>query len=224
MTAATRPRIDDEQRRARLGVRHLLTAGHRAASAEQAVDAVVAAHATAPATVFLTVAARLAEPAVAPTEHALYQDRSLVRMHGMRHTLFVVGEALAPTVHSSTTLKAADRERQGTIADFAARWGSRSERVFKTADTLGHGKPADAAGRLEQLVGIGWAERGLTIKCTACGISSFLPLSTVPERGAATHARPRGSSSPPTRQPTTPAPRSCCQTSTQVSTPSGLPS
>ncbi|GAA2840674.1 winged helix DNA-binding domain-containing protein [Kitasatospora paracochleata] len=118
MTA--RPRIDDEQRRARLGVRHLLAPAHRADRTEDVAGAVVALHATDPSTVFLSVAARLRAPSAAPTEQALYEDDTLVRMHGMRHTLFVVDEAAAPVVHSSTTLKVAARERRSMLAAFAA--------------------------------------------------------------------------------------------------------
>ncbi|ROR33853.1 hypothetical protein EDD39_7675 [Kitasatospora cineracea] len=70
--------------------------------------------------------------------------------------------------------------------EFVERWGSRSERVFKSSASLGYGTHADAADRLERLAGISWVERGLTIKCAACGISSFLPLSRVPERGPGT--------------------------------------
>ncbi|MCX5216117.1 hypothetical protein OG689_44085 [Kitasatospora sp. NBC_00240] len=69
--------------------------------------------------------------------------------------------------------------------EFAARWGGRSERVFKSAAKLGHGTVEAASAALERLADVGWAERGLEIKCGACGITTFLPLSGVPERGAA---------------------------------------
>ncbi|WP_033822383.1 winged helix DNA-binding domain-containing protein [Kitasatospora sp. MBT63] len=127
----TRPRIDDHQRRTRLAVRQLLAPAHRAATPEQVADAVVALHATDPATVFLSTAARLgpaqgpgrtAPDPVPPLERALYEDGTLVRMHGMRHTLFVVPAALAPAVQASTTSKVAERERRGFTA-FAAEGG-----------------------------------------------------------------------------------------------------
>jgi len=157
-----RPTIDDDQRRARLGVRHLLAPARRAGHAEEAVDAVVALHATDPATVFLAIAARQADRAdgadraavgTADTERALYEDGTLVRMHGMRHTLFVVDERLAPTVHASTTLKAAGRERRGMLAFFAdggldPAWVSDVERA--TLAALADGAEATGAqlGRL----------------------------------------------------------------------------
>jgi hypothetical protein len=49
---------------------------------------------------------------VAETGRALYEDRSLVRMHGMRHTVFVFPTVLTAVVHASTGLAV------------AARWGS----------------------------------------------------------------------------------------------------
>ena len=51
---------------------------------------VVALHATDPATVHLSAAARMREPDVAAVERALYDERSLIRMLGMRRTMFVV--------------------------------------------------------------------------------------------------------------------------------------
>ncbi|WP_457027909.1 winged helix DNA-binding domain-containing protein [Kitasatospora sp. P5_F3] len=120
MTA--RPRIDDRQRRARLATRQLLAPAHRADAPEQVVEALVALHATDPATVFLSTAARLARPEPADLERALYQDETLLRMHGMRHTLFVVPADLAPVVYASSTRKVAEKERRGLLA-FAAEGG-----------------------------------------------------------------------------------------------------
>ncbi|MEU4746089.1 winged helix DNA-binding domain-containing protein, partial [Actinosynnema sp. NPDC023658] len=58
----TLPDIDDTQRRARLGLRHLLST--RAATVEDVVEAVVGLHATDPATVYLSACARLQHPSV----------------------------------------------------------------------------------------------------------------------------------------------------------------
>ncbi|WP_371501082.1 winged helix DNA-binding domain-containing protein [Kitasatospora sp. NBC_00374] len=137
MTA--RPHIDDAQRRARLGVRQLLAPQHRAATPEQVTRAVVALHASDPASVFLSTAARLADPApVAAVEKALYEDATLVRMHGMRRTLFVVPAGLASTVQASTTVKVAAKERIGFTAfaatgGFDTDWLAEAEREALTA-------------------------------------------------------------------------------------------
>jgi Winged helix DNA-binding domain len=103
-------RLGDDERRARLGVRHLL-AGAGAAGPVEAARAVVALHATDPATVHLSAAARMAAPDVAAVERALYDDRSLIRMLGMRRTMFVVPDGLAPAVQASCTDAIAARER-----------------------------------------------------------------------------------------------------------------
>ncbi|MGW4380170.1 winged helix DNA-binding domain-containing protein [Kitasatospora sp. NPDC004531] len=133
-----RPKFDDDQRRARLARRHRLAPDTRAAHAEQVVDDLVAVHASDPATVFLAVSARLATPGVADTERALYQDRTVLRQHGMRSTLFAVPAALAPTVHASTTAKVAARERARLLKDFAASgrdaaWTARVEAAVRAA-------------------------------------------------------------------------------------------
>ncbi|MEW1674469.1 winged helix DNA-binding domain-containing protein [Streptomyces noursei] len=112
---ATRPRIDAAQRRARLARRHLLAPEHRAATAEETADAVVALHASDPATVHLAACARLRAPDRTEVERALYDDRSLVRMLCMRRTLFALGTELAPVVASAAARPIAARERRGLV-------------------------------------------------------------------------------------------------------------
>jgi hypothetical protein len=109
------------ERRARLAVRHRLAGAARAAGPQEVAESLVALHGTDPATVFLAVGARLADPArtVAATQRALYEDRSLVRMHGMRHTVFVFPTELTAVVHASTGLAVAARERAALVKDMA---------------------------------------------------------------------------------------------------------
>ncbi|GAA1090670.1 winged helix DNA-binding domain-containing protein [Nocardiopsis composta] len=107
------PRITDAQRRARLVRRHLLAPAYRVPAPEQVADALVALHATDPATVFLAVAARSTDPDPARTERALYEDLSLTRMLSMRRTMFVLPAALAPQVRASTARAVAAKERAG---------------------------------------------------------------------------------------------------------------
>ncbi|MFE1443177.1 winged helix DNA-binding domain-containing protein [Streptomyces sp. NPDC058739] len=117
----TRRYVDGAERRARLGVRHRLAGGARAAGPEEVTGSLVALHGTDPATVYLSVGARLAEPAgtVASTERALYEERSLVRMHGMRRTVFVFPAELTAVVHASTGMAVAARERAKLVKDMA---------------------------------------------------------------------------------------------------------
>ncbi|QOV41093.1 AlkZ family DNA glycosylase [Streptomyces ferrugineus] len=109
------------ERRARLAVRHRLAQEARAQGPVDVAESLVALHGTDPATVYLAVGARLAEAAktVVETERALYEDRALVRMHGMRHTVFVFPAELTAVVHASTGLAVAARERASLIKQMA---------------------------------------------------------------------------------------------------------
>jgi hypothetical protein len=103
-------RIETEERRARLGMRHHLAAP--AADPVEAASGVVALHATDPASVFLSVYARTARLGVDAIERALYDERSLLRMLGMRRTMFVVPAELAPVIQAGCTKEIAARQRR----------------------------------------------------------------------------------------------------------------
>lgn len=117
----TERHVDVAERRARLALRHRLAGAARGATPEEIAEALVALHGTDPATVYLALGARLADSArtVAETDRALYEDRSLVRMHGMRHTVFVFPAHLTAVVHASTGLAVAARERASLVKDMA---------------------------------------------------------------------------------------------------------
>jgi hypothetical protein len=106
-------RIAIEERRARLGVRHLL-----AASGDGPVDAArgtVALHGTDAASVYLSAAARMRAPEMAVIEHAMYEERSLARILGMRRTVFVLPVDLAPIVQAACTNAIAARQRRKLV-------------------------------------------------------------------------------------------------------------
>ncbi len=107
--------IDAGERRARLAVRHRLVPAERADDVVDVVRSVVALHATDPASVYLAAAARLNAPTVTAVEQALYDDRSLVRLLGMRRTMFVVPVGLAPVVQSACTQAIAAVERRKLV-------------------------------------------------------------------------------------------------------------
>ncbi|MER5950256.1 winged helix DNA-binding domain-containing protein [Streptomyces sp. NPDC001904] len=115
MSNKTRPKISDRQRRAMLVRRHLLAPSTRAASVEQVAEALVGLHATEPATVFLSVAARMNGATPQTVERALYEERSLVRMLCMRRTVFVVPRELAPVVEAAAARTVAARERAALV-------------------------------------------------------------------------------------------------------------
>src|SRR5205823_1252996 len=106
------PVMDAAERRARLGRRHHLAPSCSAAAPLDVARSLVAFHATDPATVFLSAAARLKHPEVNAIEDALYVDRVLVRMLGMRRTMFVVPADFAPVVQAACTQAIAQRLRR----------------------------------------------------------------------------------------------------------------
>ncbi|MFI6686403.1 winged helix DNA-binding domain-containing protein [Streptomyces sp. NPDC050485] len=138
MTKARR-KITAEERRARLGARHLLAPAARANTPEAVAEALLGLHATDPATVYLAVAARLRDPSVPEVERALYEDRTLVRMLCMRRTMFVVPRELAPVVDASTARAVAARERKHLAKvvqeqlGFDGRWFAATEDAVLTA-------------------------------------------------------------------------------------------
>ncbi|MFJ6082155.1 winged helix DNA-binding domain-containing protein [Streptomyces sp. NPDC092369] len=113
--------IGPDERRARLASRHRLIGPTRASSPEEVAASLVALHGSDPATVYLALGARLTDATrtVQATERALYESRSMVRMHGMRHTVFVFPTDLTAVVHASTGLAVAARERASLLKDMA---------------------------------------------------------------------------------------------------------
>lgn len=75
----------------------------------------VALHATDPASVHLAAAARLRDPTVAQVEAALYEERTLVRLLGMRRTMFVIQRHHVPVVDAACGQILAERERRKLV-------------------------------------------------------------------------------------------------------------
>jgi hypothetical protein len=103
-------KIATAQRRARLGVRHHLAA--KAAGVEEAADGVVALHATDPATVHLAVRARTGFAGVSDVERALYEERTLLRLLGMRRTMFVARPGVAAVIQAGCSADIAKKQRR----------------------------------------------------------------------------------------------------------------
>jgi hypothetical protein len=130
MAGAVR-RVGAQERRARLALRHHLAPAARAAGVVQVAGDLVGLHGTDPASVFLAAAARLRQPDVGAIERAMYDDRVLLRMLGMRRTMFVVPVELAPVVQAACTdaIAVAQRRlllqlltRSGICAGDPGRW------------------------------------------------------------------------------------------------------
>jgi hypothetical protein len=105
-------RIGIAQRRARLGRRHRLAGSARSSTVEDAARAVVALHATDPASVFLSVQARVAGATVAAIEHALYEERTLIRLLAMRRTMFVAPVGTAAVLQAGASRAVAETQRR----------------------------------------------------------------------------------------------------------------
>lgn len=106
-----RPAISDDQRRARAVVRHHLGRTGAGTIADVVRD-VVALHATDPATVLLSVWARLPGFAVDDFEVANYDDRSVVRLVAMRRTVWVVPTEAVPAFDAGAGAAVAAAERR----------------------------------------------------------------------------------------------------------------
>jgi hypothetical protein len=114
-------RIGVAERRARLGQRHRLAAGARAGDPLDVAHALVALHATDPSSVYLAAWARMRDGAgdVAAVESALYDRRVLIRLLGMRRTVFVTPLEVAPVILAGCTRAIAARERRRLISFLA---------------------------------------------------------------------------------------------------------
>jgi hypothetical protein len=97
------PAVTSAERRRRLAARHLLAPGARGDDVAAITDAVVALHSSDPASVHLSATARMATPSIAAVEHALYEQRSVIRHHAMRRTLWVMTPPTARAAHASCT-------------------------------------------------------------------------------------------------------------------------
>lgn len=109
--------IDDDQRRTRLAERHAVAPAHRAADPVAATEAMTVLHSTEPATVYLSLAARVDGLTVADVDRVLYDDRSLVKQLAMRRTLFVFPRDLLPAAWGSASARVAAAERARMAKD-----------------------------------------------------------------------------------------------------------
>jgi hypothetical protein len=106
------PRIDDDERRRRIAVRHALAPAARKRDATDVARAMTVLHATEAATVHLSVAARAEGVAPSDVDVALYDDRSVVKQLAMRRTLFVFPRDLLPAAWGSASARVAGSEER----------------------------------------------------------------------------------------------------------------
>jgi hypothetical protein len=192
-------RIAADERRARLVRRHRLAPPHRAGEVGDAVRSVVVLHSSDPATVFLSAWARTRGFEPAQLEHALYEERTLVRMLAMRRTLFVVPRELVPVVDAAASRAVAANERrrlerfvaESGITDDPAAWIDAAEAAaLEALAARGEASTSELAGdhpllgqRLRLGVGSRWEAE--------VGAASRILLLLAAE-GAIVRDRPRG--------------------------------
>jgi hypothetical protein len=152
--------VGDEERRARLARRHRLAPSARTDDVVRITDDVVALHATDASTVHLSAALRMQSPTTTALDAALYDDRTLLRMLGMRRTMFVVTDELAPVVQAACTDAVAVVERrrliqhleQGGVATDGARWLRAVERdVVAFLDAHGEAQASELRAAIPAL-------------------------------------------------------------------------
>jgi hypothetical protein len=194
--------MSNDERRARLAVRHHLAPAARVTDVRAIAGDLVGVHGTDPATVYLSTAARLKTPgrAVASLERALYEDHTLVRTLCMRRTMFVVPLDLVPVVQAACTdaLVPAQRKRVVEMIEAAGvttdggRWLKHVENETVAAlDELGSATATDLSKVVPQLrvqlsagEGTKWAQ--------SVGVSTrVLFLLSLEQR--AVRGRPKGS-------------------------------
>jgi Winged helix DNA-binding domain len=121
--------VADAERRARIAQRHAIAPAARVLDPVAATEAMTVLHATEPATVYLSLHARIDGMAIDDVDRALYVERSLVKQLAMRRTLFVFPRDLLPAAWGSASARiaaplaarlATEIERAGLAEDGAA--------------------------------------------------------------------------------------------------------
>jgi hypothetical protein len=192
-------RIDLDERRARLVNRHHLSAARPADDALHATRGVFVLHSSGAPTVFLSVRARARDVTPEDIERALYDDRSLVRMLGMRRTLFVVPLELVAVVEAACTRAIAARERRrlegmvaaGGISKQPAVWVRRAmATALSTLEELGEAFTSDFTRSIPMLAKRLRVGAGTRFEGTQSAASRVLPQLAM--EGRVVRARPRG--------------------------------
>jgi hypothetical protein len=154
-------KIDIADRRRRLAARHHLAPACRAGDVETVARNVVGIHGTDPGSVYLGAFARTKKLSPADLEQALYVDRSVLKILGMRRTMFVVPRDLAAVINAAATTKIAARERRravqllegsGAVEGNIEKWLAEVERDTMTALTkLGQATASELARQVPGL-------------------------------------------------------------------------
>ena len=159
-TMAAMHRIDTAERRRRLAIRHHLAPMSKAKDIVTVAGDLVGVHSTDPASVYLGLLARMKSVTHADVARALYDDRSVLKILGMRRTMFVVPRDLAAIINTAVTRDIGLRERRRLIqmlqdagvAKDVGRWVSKVEQ--ETVDALGELGEATATELTKRVPGL----------------------------------------------------------------------
>jgi hypothetical protein len=193
-------RIDTAERRRRIGARHHLARRARATELVRVAGDLVGIHATDPASVYLGFRTRTANLTKDHLATALYDDRTLLKVLGMRRTMFVVPVDLAGVMQAAVTSTLAEAERKRLLGMLGAAgitkdpagWLSKVEaETIEALHELGEATAADltkrVAGLREQIqFGAGKKWQGQV------GVSTRL-LFLLATEGRIIRGRPKGS-------------------------------
>ncbi len=100
--------------------RHLLLPELRTDDVPAISDELVALHSSDPVTVYLSAMLRMANPSLEAVAKALYDDRTVIRHHAMRRTLWVGTPPVVRLMHAAATRKLIAPERARTCKLLAA--------------------------------------------------------------------------------------------------------
>ena len=115
-------RISDVERRNRLGRRHGLASP--LGTVPEVADALVGLHGSDPATVFLSLRARIDGITIEDIESALYDRAELWRIWAMRRTMFMVPPDLGSVMNAAATRDVVANERRKLLKMFQANHGT----------------------------------------------------------------------------------------------------
>jgi hypothetical protein len=160
ISSATMRRLDTAERRRRIGARHHLAKRAAKSSLVSVADDLAGIHATDPASVYLELRARARDVDHEEVARVLYDDRSLIKILGMRRTMFAASPALAGVIHAATAVDIAVRERKrlhsmlegAGITKDPERWVAAVER--ETLDALHELGEATAADLTKRVPGL----------------------------------------------------------------------
>jgi hypothetical protein len=159
----------------------------------------VVLHSTDAVTVFLSVHARTEGVLPADIERELYDERTLVRMPGMRRTLFVVPRDLVPVVQAACTRTIAARERrkleqwiaENEVSARPGAWLTRASTAALSAlESQGEAFTSDLARTVPILATRLRLGAGTRFEATASAAARVLPVLAM--EGRVFRGRPRG--------------------------------